>query len=168
MMNRFLSSSTIAAAMIFSGSAFAAEDDCLGLLVKYDEAAAEGTSDAMGQQIENATSMFRAVMKSAEKAKLCYAVKIAASTDEAEISDLRAGAAEAARIFRLAQGQFEKTLDNLSAESLSEVAPAAGGDAVMGMGDDIAVTAMEQLFDSYMVLEKSQEIDAALGKLKAN
>lgn len=166
-MNRFLSSSTIAAAMIFSGSAFAAEDDCLKLMVNYDGAVAESATGAAEQKIEDATSMFRSVMKSAEKAKLCYAVKIAASTDETEISGLRAGAAEAARIFRLAQGQFEKTLDDISAESLSEVAPAAGGDAIMGMGDDIAVSAMEQLFDSYMVLEKSQEIDAALGKLKA-
>ncbi len=164
-MNQFLRVAAVGAFVAFAAGSANAGEDCLSLMAKYDSATAmsAGTTDA---QLSSATDMFRSVMKSAEKAKLCYSVKLAAAEGEDEISTLRAGAAEATRQFREAQQMFEKSLDDISAATLSDVAPAAGPDSVMGMGDEIAVSSMEQLFDSYMVLERAQELDAELQNLK--
>jgi len=147
---------------VFAGAA----DKCLQPLVHFQDGmpAVESASDQTAdQKIDETTSMFRAVMAGAQASQMCYADQMSGMTDPAALAKLKQGAEEAARIFRLAQKQFEMSLDELSASALSDVAPAAGADTMMG-ADDGMVDSMEQLFDSYMVLERSQE----LGNLLAN
>lgn len=167
MANNVLRFATLGAVIAFSSGSYAAEENCLQLLTNYDASAVVDANAATDMQIKSATEMFRNVMKSAEKAKSCYAVKVAGVSSPEAAEALRLEAVEAARIFRLAQTQFEASLDDISASTLAEVAPAAGPDSLMGMGDDMAVSSMEQLFDSYMVLEQSQEMNAGLAKISA-
>ncbi|MFC3052604.1 hypothetical protein [Kordiimonas pumila] len=174
MKTQFVRVAALGAAFVVFGnqSVFAGDEgaECLQPLMNFTNGLPvnEGASAlSNNQKIEETTTIFKAAMKGATEAQECYAGKIAATSDAAKIEKLQAGAEEASRIFRLAQAQFEKTLDDISSSALSDMAPAAGPETAMGSDDTMMVDSMEQVFDSYMVLERSQQISAQFASLKA-
>ncbi|TNE63101.1 MAG: hypothetical protein EP335_10655 [Alphaproteobacteria bacterium] len=166
----------LATAMCFvfaaAGTSVAANaGDCSASIAPYKDGlpAVEGAQSLSAQaQIEKLTDNFSTVVKAVGEAQGCYEAA-AQGADAATVADLKAGAAEVGRVFRLSYSQFESAMEPLTAAAMGEIAPAAGGD-----GDQVGMdSAMEAVTNSMFVMEWAQKsldrqakLEAAVGAAK--
>lgn len=120
-------------------------------------------SMAAMEQVTNLTEQFRTVYGSAERAANCLRAGLKREINTRKRVALRQGMKDTGRILDGAQAQFSEALEALSAQVLSDLAPAAGGDMAPAAQDG-AFDGMELLFDSYMVLENAQELSKRLSR----
>ncbi|WP_417452044.1 hypothetical protein [Kordiimonas sp.] len=114
------------------------------------------------KRIVETTMVFRKAMSAAQDSQNCFEDAIAIA-DEGDLAELQRGAEESSLVFSQVQVEFGAKLDEMSGDVLSDVAPAAGADT-MAATEEQSVAGMELLFDSYMALERSQEISRGLSK----
>ncbi len=155
----------LAAATAISGAAFAGETkagaECFAPMSAYSQGmpAVEGYDSLTPEKrIVETTMVFRKAMSAAEEAQACYEDAIALSDSEEELAALQAGAEESNRIFAQVQSDFGAKLDEMSGDVLTDMAPAAGPET-QAAAEEQSVAGMELLFDSYMALERSQEVN---------
>ncbi|WP_262691255.1 hypothetical protein [Kordiimonas aestuarii] len=114
------------------------------------------------KRIVETTMVFRKAMAAAQESQNCYEDAIALA-DEDQLAALQDGAEESNRVFAQVQSDFGSKLDEMSGDVLADVAPAAGPET-QAAAEEQSVAGMELLFDSYMALERSQEINRGLSK----
>ncbi|WP_417457497.1 hypothetical protein [Kordiimonas sp.] len=120
------------------------------------------------KRIVETTMAFKEVMDAAERSHTCFQGAIDDGATGDELAALQAGVVETNRIFANVQSQFSDALDMMSGDVLSDVAPAAGEGAEADLeAEATTVAGMELLFDSYMALERSQEISKRLSRTAA-
>ncbi|NVJ69812.1 MAG: hypothetical protein HWE08_05625 [Alphaproteobacteria bacterium] len=145
------------------------EGTCLAPIAAYKEGLPElkGT-DAMNadQKIVETTKMFRSVMTAFAEVQSCHQQMMEGEGASEKFASLYEGTRETSRVFDLVQGQFESQIEEMSAAALSGVAPAAGADSEADLeAESQTFNTMEILMDSYMALERSQELKKSLLKV---
>ncbi|NVJ96882.1 MAG: hypothetical protein HWE25_01955 [Alphaproteobacteria bacterium] len=108
--------------------------------------------------IELLSINFREVMRASDQAMKCFSSARNHAVSKKHKEAIEAGIGRTAWVFATAQSQFEQSLDALSSQMLTDLAPAAGGNTEALPEDDAMVRSMEILFDSYMLFERSQEL----------
>lgn len=149
-----------------SDKAVTYEGTCLAPIAAYKDGlpAIDGAMNA-DERIVATTKAFKEVLAAFAAVQTCHQEMIDGGTDE-HFASLYSGTRETSRVFDLVQTQFESSIEEMSAEALSGVAPAAGGDAEADIAAETqTLTTMEILMDSYMVLERSQEFGKSLLKV---
>ena len=157
----------VAVAAVMGSTAFAGETkagaECFAPMSSYSDGmpAVEGfeSLDAEKRIVET-TMAFRKAMSAAEESQACYESAIEGAEGE-ELAALQSGAEESSRIFAQVQAEFGAALDEMSGDVLTDVAPAAGADT-QAAAEEQSVAGMELLFDSYMALERSQDVSKRL------
>lgn len=110
------------------------------------------------KRIVETTMVFRKALAAAEDAQACYEDAIALTDDSEELAALQAGAEKSSNILAQVQADFGAKLDEMSGDVLTDMAPAAGPETEAA-AEEQSVAGMELLFDSYMALERSQEVN---------
>ena len=155
----------VAVAAVMGNAAFAGESkagaECFAPMSAYSQGmpAVDGYDGLTPEKrIVETTMVFRKAMTAAEEAQACYEDAIALADGEEELAALQAGAEESSRIFAQVQSDFGAKLDEMSGDVLTDMAPAAGPET-QAAAEEQSVAGMELLFDSYMALERSQEVN---------
>jgi hypothetical protein len=145
------------------------EGTCLAPIKAYQSGLpAMAGADAMTaeQKLIKLTADFRTAMSAFREVQTCHQDLFAASGASEEFASLYAGTRETSRVFSLVQTQFEASVEEMSAQALDSVEPAAGNGAEADLAGEAAMlTTMEILMDSYMALERSQEFGKSLVKM---
>lgn len=153
-----------------TGATVKYEGTCLAPIAAYKDGlpAVEGADKMTAdERIVATTKVFREVLTAFAEVQACHQEMVEGGTDE-NFAALYAGTRETSRVFGLVQGQFETSIEEMSAAALSGVAPAAGGDAEADIAAETqTLTTMEILMDSYMALERSQEFGRSLLKVSS-
>ena len=155
----------LAAATAMSGAVFAGETkagaECYAPMSAYSQGmpAVEGFAGLTPEKrIVETTMVFRKALSAAEESQACFEDAIALADGEEELAALQAGAEESNQIFAQVQSDFGAQLDEMSGDVLTDMAPAAGPET-QAAAEEQSVAGMELLFDSYMALERSQEVN---------
>ncbi|NVJ96883.1 MAG: hypothetical protein HWE25_01960 [Alphaproteobacteria bacterium] len=119
------------------------------------------------QKIIETTKMFKEALGAFAEVQTCHQGMVDDSAGD-NFAALYAGTRETSRVFELVQSQFESSIEEMSAEALSDMAPAAGEGAEADLaGEAQTLNTMEILMDSYMALERSQELARSLLKVNS-
>lgn len=157
-----------------AGSAFAGETmkavsydgTCLAPIAVYKDGMPAGTGTeelSPEQKLIKLTADFRSAMDAFREVQSCHQNLFSESGASEEFATLYAGTRETSRVFALIQSEFERSVEDMSAAALDNVAPAAGEGAGADLAGEAAMmSTMEILMDSYMALERSQEFSKTL------
>jgi len=147
------------------------EGTCLAPIAAYKDGlpAIEGAADmSADQQIVATTDMFRTVLAAFAEVQACHQGLVENNGADEKFASLYAGTRETSRVFAQVQSEFEAKIEEMSASALSGVAPAAGEDSEADLAAEAQTfNTMEILMQSYMVLERSQELGKKLLKVSS-
>ena len=143
-----------------AGDSVKYEGTCLASIAGYQMGlpAVESKADVSVEDKMIATTVvFRDAMSALRKVQACHDKSLAGKDAAENFAAVYTVAKEAGRVFSLVQAQFEETIEGMSGEVLSQVAPAAGaGPEADLIAENEALTGMEIVMDSYVALERSQ------------
>lgn len=155
-----LCSIAIGATAVQAGEAVQYEGTCLAPIASFKTGlpAVESKADIpVEEKMINATATFREVMAALHEVQACHDKTIGEKGVADNFASIYTVAKEAGRVFELVQTQFEQTIEGMSGEVLSQVAPAAGaGTEADIIAEGEMLTGMEVVMDSYVALERSQ------------
>lgn len=156
--------STIAVIGLSAGvQATAPEKTCNALASAYAEGmpvAEEAAPISVTEKAQKLSADFRNATRMAEQSFVCFDNAWTAASTDAEKEAINAGRSRAFAVYGAARAQFEMSLEAISNELLTGVAPAAGPGSRGGntAWDNSALDGMEVLFDSYMLVERAHEL----------
>lgn len=131
---------------------------CAGFAAEYATGmpvAEDMTGMSVTEKAQNLSTDFRDATRVAEQSFVCFDNALIAASSDAEKEAINAEKRRTAALYSAVREQFEVSLEAISNELLTGVAPAAGPGAV---SDDSALDGMEVLFDSYMLVERAHEL----------
>lgn len=145
------------------------DDSCLAPIAAYKDGlpAIDGAAEmSVEDKMIKTTAMFRDVMSAFRKVQSCHQSIIVNDGVEDNFAELYTGTRETGRVFDLVQTQFQTTIEEMSAEALTAVEPAAGASAEANAAAEAQTfSTMDILLDSYLAIEQSQEFSKTLRKV---